>query len=78
MDVYKQTSYDLRKAIKDAKGQYRAKVESQFNISDTQRMWQGLQTITDYKGKHDTSWTRRLAPGKAKHFLRPLNKGKQH
>ena len=27
------------------------KVESQFNGSDTRRMWQGLQSITDYKKK---------------------------
>ena len=26
-------------------------MESQFNSSDTRCMWQGLQTITDYKGK---------------------------
>ena len=37
--------------IKQAKCQYRDKVESQFNGLDTRRMWQGLQTITDYKGK---------------------------
>ena len=42
---YKQCSYSLRKAIKNAKCQYR------FNGSDTRRMCQGLQTITEYKGK---------------------------
>ena len=31
--------------------QYRDKVESQFNGSDTRRMWQGLQSIMDYKKK---------------------------
>ena len=46
---YKQCSYSLRKAIKQAKRQYRDEVESQFNGSDT--MWQGLQTITNYKQK---------------------------
>ena len=51
MDMYKQNSYALRKAIKEAKQQYRDKVESQFNGSDMRRMWQGLQTISDYKGK---------------------------
>ena len=43
--------YSLRKAIKQAKRQYRDKVESQFNGSDTRGMWQGLQSITDYKKK---------------------------
>ncbi|XP_045570722.1 uncharacterized protein isoform X3 [Salmo salar] len=50
MVEYKQCSYSLRKAIKQAKRQYRDKVESQFNGSDTRRIWQGPQTITDYKG----------------------------
>ena len=35
MTEYKQCSYSLRKAIKQAKHQYRDKVESQFNGSDT-------------------------------------------
>ena len=49
MTEYKQCSYSLCKAIKQAKRQYRDKVESQFNGSDTRGMWQGLQSITDYK-----------------------------
>ena len=32
--------------------QYRAKIESYYTGSDARLMWQGLQTITDYKGKH--------------------------
>ncbi|KAK6321588.1 hypothetical protein J4Q44_G00085640 [Coregonus suidteri] len=41
MVEHKQCSYSLRKAIKQAKRQYRDQVESQFNGT----------TITDYKGK---------------------------
>ena len=51
MNEYKQCSYSLRKAIIQTKRQYRAKVESQFNGSNTRQMWQGLRSITDYKGK---------------------------
>ena len=51
MAEYKQCSYSLRMAIKQAKRQYRDKVESQFNGSDTRLMWHVLQTILDYKGK---------------------------
>ena len=51
MTEYKQCSFSLRKAIKQAKCQYRDKVESQFNGSDTRGMWQGLQSITEYKKK---------------------------
>ena len=39
---YKQCRYSLHKAIKRAKHQYRDKVESQFNGSDTRGMWQGF------------------------------------
>ena len=32
--------------------QYRNEIESYYTGSDARQMWQGLQTITDYKGKH--------------------------
>ena len=48
----KKSRYTLRRTIKQAKRQYRAKIESYYTGSDARRMWQGLQTITDYKGKH--------------------------
>ena len=43
--------YALRRTIKQEKYQYRTKIESYYIGSDACRMWQGLQTITDYKGK---------------------------
>ena len=52
MAEYKQCSYSLRKAIKQAK--CRGKVESQFNGSYMRLMWQGLQEIMDYKNSHVT------------------------
>ncbi|CDQ59754.1 unnamed protein product [Oncorhynchus mykiss] len=70
MTEYKQCSYSLRKAIKQAKRQYRDKVESQINGSDTRGMWQGLQSNTDYKKKtspvmdHDV-----LLPDKLNNFF---------
>ncbi|KAM9432956.1 uncharacterized protein ACWYII_016820 [Salvelinus alpinus] len=48
----KKSCYALRRTIKQAKRQYRAKIESYYTGSDARQMWQGLQTITDYKGKH--------------------------
>jgi hypothetical protein len=51
MAEYKQCCYSLGKVIKQVKCQYRDKVESQFNGSDTRPMWQGLQTIMDYNRK---------------------------
>jgi hypothetical protein len=51
MAEYKQSSHSLHKEIKQAKRQHRDKGVSQFNSSVTRRMWQGLQTIMDYKKK---------------------------
>jgi hypothetical protein len=39
------------KAFKQAKTKYSTKIESYYTSSDPRRMWQGLQTITDYKRK---------------------------
>ena len=49
-EAYKKFRYALRRTIKQAKRQYRTKIESYYTCSDARRMWQGLQTITDYKG----------------------------
>ena len=49
--AYKKSCYALRRTIKQAKRQYRIKTESYYTSSDAHRMWQGLNTITDYKGK---------------------------
>ena len=51
-EAYKKSRYALRQTIKQAKRQYRTKIESYYTGSNARRMWQGLQTITDYKGKH--------------------------
>ena len=85
MSEYKHCSYSPRKAIKKAKCQYRDNVESQFNSSDTRRMWQGLQTITDYKNKTSHVTDNVSLPNKLNTFarfenntvplLRPANKG---
>ena len=51
-EASKKSCYALQQTIKQAKRQYRAKIESYYTGSDARLMWQGLQTITDYKGKH--------------------------
>ena len=51
LDPHKKSRYALRRAIKHAKRQYGIKIESYYTDSDSRRMWQGLKTITDYKGK---------------------------
>ena len=50
-DQYKKARYDLRRSIKDAKRQYRTKLESQASHTDPSRLWQDLQDITGFKMK---------------------------
>ncbi|KAM9404055.1 uncharacterized protein ACWYII_028103 [Salvelinus alpinus] len=51
-EAYQKSRYSRRRTIKQAKRQYWTKIESYYTGSDACRMWQGMQTITDYKGKH--------------------------
>ncbi|KAI4891120.1 hypothetical protein NFI96_028563 [Prochilodus magdalenae] len=48
-EEYKKASYALQKTIKAAKHEYRAKLESQFNTTNTRSLWLGLNTITDFR-----------------------------
>ncbi len=49
-DDRKQASYDLRRSIKAAKRQYKNKVEEHFNNNNPRSMWQGINSITGFKG----------------------------
>jgi hypothetical protein len=51
-EVYKKSCNALRQTIKKAKPQYRTKIKLYYTGSEARRMWQCLQTISDYKGKH--------------------------
>eukprot|EP00061_Rhincodon_typus_P010583 g34981.t1 len=44
---------DLHKAIRDAKRQYRTKLEAQTNKTDSRHLWQSLHNITGYNMKQD-------------------------
>ena len=48
-DAYKKSRNALRQTLKQAKHQYRTKIESHYTGSDARRMWQGLLTIVDDK-----------------------------
>jgi hypothetical protein len=52
---YKKSHYDLCRVMNQPKGTYRNKVESYYTGSEVRHMLQGLQSITDYKGRssHD-------------------------
>ncbi len=45
MSKYKASCYALRRAVRAAKLRYRERIESHFQLNDSQRMWQGLKTI---------------------------------
>lgn len=50
MSLYKPESYRLQKTVKAAKKCFRRKVEQQLNNRDSRSMWQGLRTMTGYRG----------------------------
>ncbi|KAI4893859.1 hypothetical protein NFI96_005053 [Prochilodus magdalenae] len=45
----KRARYDLRRSIRQAKRQYRVKLEGCYTSADSRHMWQGLRHITDYQ-----------------------------
>lgn len=55
MNQYKALKYSVNKAIRDAKIDYKEKLEDQFCLNNTRGVWQSLQTITQYKQKPNTS-----------------------
>ena len=69
MAEHKRCSYSLRKTIKQAQCQYRDKVESELNSSDTRCMWQSLQTITVNKRKTSHIADTVLLPDKLNTFF---------
>lgn len=48
MDNYSAAAYNVRRAVKQAKGDYGKTVEQQFQEGNLRSMWQGLCTMTDY------------------------------
>ena len=49
--VYKKAKYALSKGIDREKIRYKKKIEDKFESGDARSVWQGLQTMTDYKKK---------------------------
>ncbi|KAI4879653.1 hypothetical protein NFI96_009679 [Prochilodus magdalenae] len=68
-EEYKKASYALRKTIRVAKHEYRAKVESQFNTTNTRSLWQGLNTITDFRRETRSVDNISAASRRAEHLL---------
>ncbi|XP_078278950.1 uncharacterized protein LOC144606565 [Rhinoraja longicauda] len=47
--AYSSSRANLKRGIKKAKHSYKLKIEEHFKNSDSRRVWQGIQAITDYK-----------------------------
>ena len=78
LDAYKKSRYALRQTVKQAKRQNRIKIESYYTGYNVSRMWQGLKTITDYKGKPRRELLSDASlPDKLNAFFCSL-RGKQH
>jgi hypothetical protein len=52
-DAYKKSCYALRRTIKQASINTGLQLNPTTPGLDARRTWQGLKTITDYKGKHE-------------------------
>ncbi len=51
MSVYKASCYALRRAVSAAKHRNKERIESNFQLNDSRRMWQGLRTICAFGNK---------------------------
>ncbi|KAJ8383074.1 hypothetical protein SKAU_G00038520 [Synaphobranchus kaupii] len=55
MEDYKAAAYNVRRTVKEAKKEYGEKMEQKFKQGDLRSVWQGLNTMTDYKGSPSSS-----------------------
>ncbi|XP_074501445.1 uncharacterized protein LOC141773472 [Sebastes fasciatus] len=68
-DDYKHSRYSLRTVIKQAKRDYRQRVESKLTSNNPRHLWQALQTMTDFKGpRQQITDTAPNLPDKLNHF----------
>ena len=50
-EAMKKAKYDVRRAVKLAKNDYKVKLENDLSTKDSRDLWQGLNQITGYKPK---------------------------
>ena len=67
--AYRRTKLEWNKAIKRAKNDYKAKLESHFNTNDSQQVWSPINLLTNYKGpKNGISCSDPSLPNQLNHF----------
>lgn len=52
---YRTARADLKRGIKEAKEAYKKIIEDHLTHNDPRRVWQGLQHITNYKGRTNST-----------------------
>ncbi|KAK1885296.1 Acyl-CoA synthetase short-chain family member 3 mitochondrial [Dissostichus eleginoides] len=66
-ETYSSARANLRRGIAQAKYCYKQRIEEHFSSSDPRRMWQGIQTLTNYKS------LRNMPPTSSASFPEELN-----
>ena len=66
--LYKKAKCSFEKAIREAKTDYRRKLEGQFLSNDTRSVWPGLQCIAAYKQKHSIRGSDSATPDNFNNF----------
>ncbi len=66
MSEYKASCYALRRAVRAAKLLYRERIESHFQLNDSRRMWQGLETSVPLEITPPQSESRSIAGRRVK------------
>ena len=75
---YKKLKYEFQRAVVKAKSAYRIKLENKLKANDIKGVWQGLQSITDYKTKHHAPASDPSLPDELNNFYCRFDGGVQH
>lgn len=54
-DLYSAARADLRRGIRAAKADFKRRIEDQLTSNNPHHVWQGIQSITNYRGCDETS-----------------------
>ncbi|KAI4877181.1 hypothetical protein NFI96_007309, partial [Prochilodus magdalenae] len=75
-EAYSSARANLRKGISMAKHCYKQRIEEHFSSSDPRRMWQGIQTLTDYKPRSTVLANNSASlPDELNHFYARFDRG---
>ena len=67
-EAFKVARYEFERAMKKAKAKYNENLQAKLRANDTKGVWQGMQTITGYKGSRRTPADDPLLPDRLNEF----------